>query len=225
MIIITGANRGLGNAIANRLNKKGEKVISLVRSPEILTSNIIKCDVTNFDSINNAAKEIKKMKIPIKAFINAAGVSFTNVAISTDQNSIQKLIQTNLIGTINCCQVFAPIMLREKKGSFINFSSIAVKIAPKGESVYAASKAAVETFSRIFAKEVADYNLKVNCISPGPIKTDMIKNLSDEQIENVISQQIISKQFNKSDVCDLVELLLDKRSLSLSGQVLHIGGV
>ena len=53
----------------------------------------------------------------------------------------------------------------------------------------------------------------------------MIKNLSDEQIENVISQQIISKQFNKSDVCDLVELLLDKRSLSLSGQVLHIGGV
>lgn len=225
MIIITGANRGLGNAIVERLTKNGEKVISLVRSVDIETPNTIKCDVTNFDSVINAAKEIKKKNTPIKAFINAAGVSFTNMMLSTDQNTIQKLIQTNLIGTIYCCQIFAPIMLRQKKGAFINFSSISVKIAPKGESIYAASKAGVETFSRIFAKEVADYNLQVNCISPGPIRTDMIKNLSDKQIKNVIAQQIISKQFNKSDVCDLVEILLDKKSSSLSGQVLHIGGV
>jgi 3-oxoacyl-[acyl-carrier protein] reductase len=138
---------------------------------------------------------------------------------------VQKLIQTNLVGTIYCCQLFAPIMLRYKNGSFINFSTIAVALALKGESVYAASKAGVETFSRSFAREMADFNIRVNCISPGPISTDLLKGVTDNQIEKITSQQIIPKQFKKSDVCDLIELLIDQKSSSLSGQVLNVGGV
>ena len=72
---------------------------------------------------------------------------------------------------------------------------------------------------------MADFNISVNCIAPGPIKTDLIKGVSQDKIDNIISQQIIQKQFQKSDVCDLVDMLLDERSSSLSGQVLHIGGV
>ena len=110
-------------------------------------------------------------------------------------------------------------------GSFINFSTIAVALALKGESVYAASKAGVETFSRTFAREMADFNVRVNCIAPGPIRTDLLKGITDEQIKRITSQQVISKQFEKSDVCDLGDLLLDEKSSSLSGQVLNIGGV
>ena len=225
MIIVTGASRGLGKAITERLMEKGEKVIGLARSTETLSIEGIECDVSDYSSVKNAAREVKRMKQPVKAFINVAGVASMNMAVTTDESTVQKLIQTNLVGTIYCCQLFAPIMLRQKQGSFINFSTIAVALALKGESVYAASKAGVETFSRTFAREMADFNVRVNCIAPGPIRTELLRGITDSQIEKITSQQVIPKQFEKNDVCDLVELLLDVRASSLSGQVFNIGGV
>ena len=225
MIVVTGASRGLGQAITERLIERGEEVIGLVRNTSGLKINAIECDVSDYASVKNASKEVKRMKKPVKAFINAAGVASMNMAVTTDESTVQKLIQTNLVGTIYCCQLFAPIMLRQKQGSFINFSTIAVPLALKGESVYAASKAGVESFSRTFAREMADFNVRVNCIAPGPIRTDLLRGITDAQIENITSQQVIQKQFQKSDVCDLVELLLDEKATSLSGQVLNVGGV
>jgi 3-oxoacyl-[acyl-carrier protein] reductase len=225
MIIVTGASRGLGQAIAQRLIEKGEDVIGLARSLSGMSIDAIECDVSDYSSVKNASREVKRMKKPVKAFINAAGVASMNMAVTTDEATVQKLIQTNLVGTIYCCQLFAPIMLRQKHGSFINFSTIAVPLALKGESVYAASKAGVESFSRTFAREMADFNVRVNCIAPGPIRTDLLRGITDAQIEKITSQQVIPKQFQKSDVCDLVELLLDEKAASLSGQVLNVGGV
>ena len=225
MIIVTGASRGLGQAITERLIERGEEVIGLARNTSGLKINAIECDVSDYSSVKNASREVKRMKKPVKAFINAAGVASMNMAVTTDESTVQKLIQTNLVGTIYCCQLFAPIMLRQKQGSFINFSTIAVALALKGESVYAASKAGVESFSRTFAREMADFNVRVNCIAPGPIRTDLLRGITDAQIEKITSQQVIQKQFQKSDVCDLVELLLDEKATSLSGQVLNVGGV
>ena len=225
MIIVTGASRGLGQAITERLVERGEEVIGLARNISGLNINAIECDVSNYASVKNASKEVKRMKKPVKAFINAAGVASMNMAVTTDETTVQKLIQTNLVGTIHCCQLFAPLMLRQKQGSFINFSTIAVALALKGESVYAASKAGVESFSRTFAREMADFNVRVNCIAPGPIRTDLLRGITDTQIEKITSQQVIQKQFQKPDVCDLVELLLDEKASSLSGQVLNVGGV
>ena len=225
MIIITGASRGLGQAISERLIEKGEEVLGLARNPSGMNFDAIECDVSDYASVKNASKEVKRMKKPVTAFINAAGVASMNMAVTTDESTVQKLIQTNLVGTIYCCQLFAPIMLRQKQGSFINFSTIAVALALKGESVYAASKAGVESFSRAFAREMADFNVRVNCIAPGPIRTDLLRGVTDTQIEKITSQQVIQKQFQKSDVCDLVELLIDQRAASLSGQVLNVGGV
>ena len=225
MIIVTGASRGLGQAITERLMERGEEVIGLARDISKLNINAVECDVSDYSSVKTAAKEVKRMKKPVKAFINAAGVASMNMAVTTDESTVQKLIQTNLVGTIYCCQLFAPIMLRHKQGSFINFSTIAVALALKGESVYAASKAGVESFSRTFAREMADFNVRVNCIAPGPIRTDLLRGITDEQIEKIISQQVMQRQFSKSDVCDVVELLIDKNAASLSGQTLNIGGV
>lgn len=225
MIIVTGASRGLGEAIAKRLIERGEEVIGLARSTHAMDFDAIECDVSDYASVKNASKIVKRMKKPLNSFINAAGVASMNLAVTTDESTIQKLIQTNLVGTIYCCQLFAPIMLRQRQGSFINFSTIAVALALKGESVYAASKAGVETFSRTFAREMADFNVRVNCIAPGPIRTDLLRGITDTQIEKITSQQVMTKQFQKSDVCDLVELLIDQRAASLSGQVLNVGGV
>lgn len=225
MIVVTGASRGLGEAITARLVERGERVIGLARSASNLSVEGLDCDVSDYQSVKNAAREIRRMKQPVRAFINAAGVASMNMAVTTDEATVQRLIQTNLVGTIYCCQLFAPIMLRQKHGSFINFSTIAVALALKGESVYAASKAGVESFSRTFAREMADFNVRVNCIAPGPIRTDLLRGITDAQIEKITSQQVMTRQFQKSDVCDLVELLIDDKASSLSGQVLNIGGV
>jgi len=225
MIIVTGASRGLGQAICHRLIEKGERIIGLARSVEELEFEGIICDVSDYQSVKKAARSVRKMGEKVDAIINTAGVASMNLAVTTNELTVQKLIQTNLVGTIYCCQLFAPILLRQKSGSFINFSTIAVALALKGESVYTASKAGVEAFSRSFAREMADFNVRVNCIAPGPIQTDLLRGITDTQIKKITSQQVIPKQFQKEDVCDLVEILLDQKASSLSGQILNIGGV
>ena len=83
-------------------------------------------------------------------------------------------------------------MIRKNKGRIINFSSIGVKLAISGEAVYVASKAAVESFSRTFARELSEFNITVNCISPGPIKTDLLRGITDEKIKKITDQQIVN---------------------------------
>lgn len=225
MIVITGASKGLGAAIANRLASKGKNVIGLARDTSQLSIDGIDCDVRSYSSLKRAAKEVKSRGEPVEALINAAGIASMNLAVTTDEETVQQLIQTNLVGTIYSCQHFAPLMMRKKYGSIVNFSTIAVSLALKGESIYAASKSGVEAFSRTFAREVADFGIRVNCIAPGPIRTDLLRGVSDQQINDIISQQVIQQAFDKESVCDLVELLLDQKARAISGQVLHVGGV
>lgn len=224
-VIITGASRGLGAAIADRLISKGIDVFGIARNAEDLTFDGSSCDVSSYESVKSVAKELKRTRREITAAINAAGIASMNLALTTTESSTKKILQTNLAGTIYCCQHFAPLMIRRREGVIINFSTIAVAIGLKGESIYAASKAGVEGFSRSFAREVADFGLRVNCIAPGPIDTDLLSGVSEKQINRIVAHQIIPSQHGKDDVCDLCELLIDPRSRSLSGQVLHVGGV
>ena len=225
MIIVTGASKGLGYAISHRLNSQGHDVLGIAREASQLVIESISCDVSSYEQVKSVAQELKKRNAIVEGLVNAAGVASMNLAVTTPPKITQKLIQTNLIGTIYCCQLFAPLMLRQKHGSIINFSTIAVTLGLKGESIYIASKAGVEGFSRSFAREMADFNVRVNCIAPGPIKTNLLKGVSETQINTIIAQQVIPKQFVSSDICDLVELLLDGKSCSLSGQVFNVGGV
>ena len=224
MIIVTGASRGLGRAVAERLISSGREVLSLSRTSEGAPGDSVTCDVSDYEAVKAVAQSLRKEKREIEGLVNAAGIASMNLAVTTPPSMTQKLIQTNLAGTIHCCQLFAPLMIRKKAGSIINFSTIAVTLGLKGESIYAASKAGVEGFSRAFAREMADFDIRVNCVAPGPIKTDLLKGVSDEQIDAIVAQQILPKLFLPDDVADLCEFLLCPQSQSLSGQVLKVGG-
>jgi|TARA_B110000438_G_C15717375_1_gene608130 3-oxoacyl-[acyl-carrier protein] reductase len=225
MIVVTGASRGIGKAICERLVSKDIDVLGIARNVKEISFNSLKCDVSSYDDIKKVVTEIKKSKKKVNALINAAGIASMNLAVTTPKDVVNKIINTNLIGSIYFSQLITPLMMRNKQGSIINFSTVAVSIALKGESIYIASKAGIEGFSRSFAREVSDFNINVNCISPGPIKTNLIKGVSEEQIKKVISHQLIPKQFLTTDICDVVELLLDSKSSSITGQVFHIGGI
>lgn len=225
MIVVTGASRGLGAAIAERLTEGGNRVFGLARDTSAMAYNGADCDVGDHAAVRRAARQVRQSGEPVEALINAAGIASMNMAVTTDAGTVERLLRTNLAGTIHCCQLFAPLMMRRKTGTILNFSTIAVALALKGESVYAASKAGVEAFSRTFAREMADFGVRVNCIAPGPIPTDLLRGISDTQIDRIVEQQVLPRRFGKDDVCDLVELLLDRRAAALSGQVLHVGGV
>ena len=225
MIVVTGASKGLGRAICDRLIQKDISVLGLARNVEDVPFASMSCDVSSYESVKAVAQQLKKDGVKVAGLVNAAGIASMNLAVTTPPSVAQKIINTNLLGTIYCCQLIAPLMLRNKQGSIINFSTIAVALGLKGESIYAASKAGVEGFTRSFAREMADFNVRVNCIAPGPIDTNLLKGITSEQIHKIVSQQIIPRQFKPDAVADLVELLIDSRSDSLSGQVLHVGGV
>ncbi len=224
MIVVTGASRGLGKAICDRLLSKGVAVFGLARNVESLSFPSMACDVSSYEDIKAVVKKLKADGAKVAGLVNAAGIASMNLAVTTPPQVSQNIIHTNLLGTIYCCQLLVPFMLKNHSGSIINFSSIAVALGLKGESIYAASKAGVEGFTRSFAREVASFNVTVNCIAPGPIDTSILKGVTAAQIQNIVSQQIIPRQFTPDAVSDLVELLLDARSRSLSGEVLHVGG-
>ena len=185
---------------------------------------MIGCDVSSTDSIDDAIKEIKKLG-KVSGLINAAGIASLNLTLFMTKRSIRNIIETNLIGTIYMSKQVSPLMIRNKKGFIINFSTIAVPLATKGEAIYVASKAGIEGFTRAFAREVSGFNINVNCISPGPIKTDLTRGVEEQEINNLISQQLINKQFKLDDISDLVETIIDKKYSSITGQILHVGGI
>ncbi|MGV0983529.1 MAG: SDR family oxidoreductase [Limnohabitans sp.] len=224
MIVVTGASKGLGRAICERLTSNGLQVFGLARTVEDLPFPAMSCDVSSYEQVKAVQQHLKAQGVKVTGLINAAGIASMNLALTTPPAVAQNIVHTNLLGSIYCCQLMSQLMLRQKTGSIINFSTIAVALGIKGESIYAASKAGVEGFTRAFAREMADFNIKVNCIAPGPIDTSMIKGITTNQKSKIVAQQIIPRQFTPNDVCDLVEILLDERAGALSGQVLHVGG-
>jgi 3-oxoacyl-[acyl-carrier protein] reductase len=225
MIIVTGASRGIGLSISRRLIETGEEVLGLSRSIEKAEFQSKPVDVTDFAAIKNLSNEIRLSGKNITAVINAAGVASMNLALMANPIKSAELVNVNFLGTVYCSQSFAPLLLRNGGGSIINFSTIAAAVHLQGESIYAATKAAVESYSKTLAKELSKFNIRVNCIAPGPIETDLLRGVTSEQVNRIVEMQILQKQFIPDDVADIVEVLLNSKARNLTGQVFHVGGV
>ena len=223
MIVVSGGTSGLGQAITEALRKKGEDVITLSRTSSS-DSRHYQCDISDYDAVKTVYWSLREKNISISALINCAGIASMNLALTTPPDITNKIIKTNLLGTIFLNQLLTPLLIKNKAGRIINFSTIAVNIGLKGESVYVASKAGVEGFSRVLANELAPFNITVNCIAPGPVKTNLLKGISDKQIGELACHQIIKNIMNPADIVDVVLLLLSPNSSKITGQVLNVGG-
>ena len=224
MIVVTGASRGIGRAIADRLTAEGRMVLGVARTTVESEFETLSVDVSAEAQVKSLARFLRSRTTAVTAVINAAGIASMNLALLAPPKSVRATVETNLFGTLFMCQAIAPLMIRSGGGTIINFSSLAVTLALEGESAYVASKAGVEAFSRTLARELGGHNITVNCVAPGPISTDLLQGVSEKQISQIIDRQILKRQFTLDDVCDVVAMLLDPRSRSLTGHVLHVGG-
>lgn len=223
-VVVTGASRGLGRYCADQLHARGYRVVGLGRKEVAGTEFEMRiADVADADSVRAALKDIRRDPA-VYALINAAGIASMNLVVTTPPATVKRIIETNLLGTIYCCQAMASALIRRGEGRIINFSSLGVALALKGESVYVASKAGVEGFSRAFAREMAPHGVTVNSIAPGPIETDLIEKVPRDKIDMVVNQQIVQRQGEPNDVWNMVSLLLSPESSMISGETLHVGG-
>ena len=224
-IIVTGCSSGIGFYLAENLNKSGYQVIGLARNEPKEKYNFIfeKCDVRNLNSVKSFFSKVRK-DTDVYGLLNVAGVATMNLLVTTPEETISNIISTNLTGTIYCTKEMIPCFVKSKTGRIINFSSFAVKIGLQGESVYVASKAGVEGFTRSIARELVPFNVTVNCISPGPIKTKLTNKVPSSYIDKVIQQQIINKQCTKEDIFKSVKLILNLESDKITGENFVIGG-
>jgi 3-oxoacyl-[acyl-carrier protein] reductase len=181
-------------------------------------------DVSDHSSLTTVLQDLRRDR-SVYALINAAGIAAMNLLLTTPSQTIKRIVETNLLGTIYASQVVSHALVRRGGGRIINFSSIAVAIGLQGESVYVASKAGVEGFTRSFAREMAPHGVTVNAIAPGPIDTDLIANVPSEKLEAITDRQIIPRKASVEDVWQIVRILLSPESAMLSGQVFHVGGV
>ena len=190
-IIVTGCSQGIGLFIANELVKLDYNVYGISRKKpnSEFNFNFIQCDVSSAESVKDVFSKFRRDK-EVYALINIAGIASMNLLISTPEETIKKIINTNLLGTIFCTKAIIPALINSKIGRIINFSSIAVNIGAKGEATYIASKGGVEAFSRSIARELSAANITVNTISPAFIKTRLSSSLPENIKKTVIEKRL-----------------------------------
>ncbi len=203
---------------------QGTRVIGLARRPlGDEPCEMAPCDVSDAAAVEAFFRKLRGEK-GFWGLVNAAGIASMNLVMATPPATMERIVRTNLIGTMLTNQAAGKLMARNRQGRIVNFSTIAVALSLKGEAVYAASKAGVEGFTRSFAREMADFGVTVNAVAPGPIDTGLIAKIDPAKIEAIVARQIIPRRAAPDDVGDVVSLLLDRRAGMISGEIIHIGG-
>jgi 3-oxoacyl-[acyl-carrier protein] reductase len=157
--------------------------------------------------------------------LNNAGIASLNHALLTPVETVKKILDTNTVGTFLFCREAAKLMKKRQYGRIVNFISVAARLRLEGEAVYAASKAAVLSFTQILAREFAEFGITVNAVGPTPIATDLIAGVPEDKIEKLIHRQAIHRLGTAEDVINIVDFFLRKESDFVTGQDLYLGGI
>lgn len=228
VMIITGTRKGIGRYLSEYYLEKGLQVIGCSRSETDLVHETYEhfcLDVSDEKAVKKMISTVSKKYKKIDYLINNAGIASMNHSLLTPLSIVEKIFKTNVFGTFVFCREVAKIMSKNKSGRIINFTSVSVPLNIEGESIYAASKSAIESLTRILAKEIGDNGITVNAIGPSPIKTDLIKNVGVTKLNKLLEKQAISKFGSFEDVSNICDFYVSDNSKMISGQILYIGGV
>jgi len=169
--------------------------------------------------------DIRKREGRLDVLISNAGVASMNHSLLTPLTTVNKIMQTNFVGTFLFCREAARLMQVNRYGRIVNFTTVAVPLKLEGEAIYAASKSAVISLTQILAREFAEFGITVNAVGPTPIKTDLLRGVPVEKLETVISRQAIKRYGETRDVIQVIEFFIDPASDFVTGQVIFLGGI
>lgn len=227
-IIITGTRKGIGKEMAEHYLATGWHVVGCSRgegSIEHAHYQHFALDVSDEDAVIAMARTIKARHGKVDALLNNAGIASMNHALLTPASTVNRIFQTNVVGTFLFCREMAKLMRRTKSGRIINFTTVAHPLRLEGEAIYAASKAAVESLTQILARELAELKITVNAIGPTPIATDLIRGVPQAKMDALLARQAVRRMGEVRDVINAVDFYLREESDFITGQVLYLGGI
>ena len=235
--IITGGSRGIGKSIVEIFAKHGANVAftynSSAESAKAIAAEVskegvkVKCyksDASNFDNAQNLAAAVHKEFGSIDILINNAGITKDNLLMRMSEEDFDRVIQVNLKSVFNMTKAVQRVMLKQRKGSIINMSSVIGLKGNAGQSNYAASKAGVIGFTKSMAIELGSRNIRSNAIAPGFIVTEMTENLGEETIKKYYENIPLKRGGTPEEVANTCVFLASDMSSYITGQVLNVDG-
>lgn len=234
--VVTGASRGIGRAIAERLAENGAHVVLVSRHQEAIdhvTSKInqsnysaraIACDISDENQANQLIKSVVQSQGKIDILVNNAGITRDGLVMRMKSEDWQTVLDINLKGTFHCTRAVMRPMMKQRQGRIINISSVVGLTGNPGQANYAASKAGIIGLTKSVAKEVASRGITVNCIAPGYVETDMTDGLSDDVKQSLLEQIPLGRIGQGNDIAAVVHFLASDDAAYITGQTIPVDG-
>lgn len=229
VVLITGTSRGVGRHLAEHYLAAGARVVGCSRGEKDLISHDnylhLRADVGDEKSVAALFGEIRRQYGRLDVAINSAAINPTlSLALMTSFSAAEAALRINFLGTFLVSREAAKLMMRNKFGRIINLSSMAVRHEVPGEAIYTASKAAVNAFTRVFAKEVSSSGITCNVLAPAALPTDLMAAVDQKALLEILSRNAIPKIGNLEDVTAVTDWLIMRKTQSITGQIIYLGG-
>ncbi len=237
VVLVVGGSRGIGEACVREFARRGDLVVfsyhnsrgrALETEKELTAKGYdvhsYPANVKKFFQIQNLFYDTWAAFRSLDVLVNCAGISLVKEAGRTDDAEWVEVMDVNFGGVLRCCRQAIPFFLRKKKGVIVNISSMWGSVGASCESVYAASKGAVNAYTKSLAKELAPVGIRVNAVSPGVIDTEMNASLSEEDKRALCEETPLGRLGTPEEVASAVAFLASPEAEFITGQILGVNG-
>ena len=233
--IVTGGSGGIGRAIVQTLAAAGMDVVFTYRgnaaaAEEITAQNVdakissAPLDIRDSAACAAFAEKVFERTNRIDLLVNNAGVIRDNPLTAFEDNDVRMVLETNVNGTFNMTRAVLPYMISQRSGKIVNLSSVSGEKGGRGQTNYAASKGAIDAFTRSLAVEVAPRGITVNAVAPGIIETEMSRQVRELAGDQIKSRILLRRIGQPDEVAYAVWFLSSRYADYITGQVLHVDG-
>ena len=232
--LVTGASRGIGQAIAKRLANEGYLVIGTATSEKgaAAVNDYLQelggagrvLNVQDTEQINQLFDSIEKEFGTVQVLVNNAGITQDGLLMRMDDNAWERVLDVNLTSVFRTSKRAMKGMMKARQGRIINITSVVAAMGNAGQTNYTASKAGIEGFTRSLAREIGSRQITVNCVAPGFIDTDMTKDLDEALIQSMLNAVPLARLGKPEDIAAAVNFLASEEAGYITGTVLDVNG-